>query len=240
MKIPSWGDEDAFVNRWRYLQWPMKMPSSESGYFAHYKTFSTYVLIWHSRHITLRHQTKNGRNTMELKKVFVLMLAVNLFYTMLVFMILVAKVVPEEDRWVRLLTFEEIFCPWKTPKQKKYEAKKNPWVVGGWPKGSLALLQGYFGFSPWRHTGIGLSSVEHRLVAQRAVIFLVAQSFHLSRRNLFDSEARPSLITHMNRQVETGNPRDVAPSQKISLFYSKEVLVECFGSTIRRLFLYGM
>lgn len=48
---------------------------------------------------------------MELKKFFVLMLAVNLFYTMLIFMILVAKVVPEEDRWVRLLTFEEIFCP---------------------------------------------------------------------------------------------------------------------------------
>lgn len=55
---------------------------------------------------------------MELKKVFVLMLAVNLFYTMLVFMILVAKVVPDEDRWVRFLTLEEIFCPWKAFKQE--------------------------------------------------------------------------------------------------------------------------
>ena len=50
---------------------------------------------------------------MELKKVFVLMLAVNLFYTMLIFMILVATVVPQEGRWVRFLTIEELFCPRK-------------------------------------------------------------------------------------------------------------------------------
>lgn len=50
---------------------------------------------------------------MELKKFFVLMLAVNLFYTMLIFMILVAEVVPEEGRWVRFLTIEELFCPRK-------------------------------------------------------------------------------------------------------------------------------
>lgn len=50
---------------------------------------------------------------MELKKVFVLMLAVNLFYTMLIFMILVAEVVPEEGRRVRFLTIEELFCPRK-------------------------------------------------------------------------------------------------------------------------------
>ncbi len=50
---------------------------------------------------------------MELKKFFVLMLAVNLFYTMLIFMILVAEVVPQEGRWVRFLTIEELFCPRK-------------------------------------------------------------------------------------------------------------------------------
>ena len=79
---------------------------------THYKTFSTYVLIWHSRYITLRHQTKNGRNTMELKKVFVLMLAVNLFYTIMIFLML-AKMAPQEGRWVRFLTIEELFCPRK-------------------------------------------------------------------------------------------------------------------------------
>ena len=48
---------------------------------------------------------------MELKRVFLLMLALNLFYTMLIFMILVVKVTPEEGRWIRPLTFEEIFRP---------------------------------------------------------------------------------------------------------------------------------
>lgn len=55
---------------------------------------------------------------MKQKKVFVLALAVYLFVTMLVFITSLAKVVPEEDRWVRVLTFEEIFCPWKTPMQE--------------------------------------------------------------------------------------------------------------------------
>ena len=55
---------------------------------------------------------------MKQKKVFVLMLAVYLFVTMLVFIISLAKVVPDEDRWVRFLTLEEIFCPWKAFKQE--------------------------------------------------------------------------------------------------------------------------
>lgn len=56
---------------------------------------------------------------MKQKKVFVLMLAVYLFVTMLVFIISLAKVVPEEDRWVRFLTIEEMFCPWKAFKQER-------------------------------------------------------------------------------------------------------------------------
>lgn len=55
---------------------------------------------------------------MKQKKVFVLALAVYLFVTMLVFIVSLAKVVPEEDRWVRVLTFKEIFYPWKTPMQE--------------------------------------------------------------------------------------------------------------------------
>ncbi|GEM_PF-3690805 len=49
---------------------------------------------------------------MELKKVFVLMLAVNLFYTIMIFLML-AKMAPQEGRWVRFLTIEELFCPRK-------------------------------------------------------------------------------------------------------------------------------
>ena len=50
---------------------------------------------------------------MKQKKVIVLILTVFLFVTMFVFITSLAEVVPQEGRWVRLLTIEEIFCPWK-------------------------------------------------------------------------------------------------------------------------------
>lgn len=55
---------------------------------------------------------------MKQKKVIVLILTVFLFVTMFVFITSLAEVVPQEGRWVRLLTIEEIFCPWKYFKQE--------------------------------------------------------------------------------------------------------------------------